>query len=104
MQWVNNAGPRRVKPVTELLDAIKWEARTYSEIGYDGSKHSYTELFGSSRSEVVQRVESVKEKYGGNITVKNLPEIKADLESVLAWATETRPIVRDSRVQAAAAL
>lgn len=98
--WDNQAGPRRVKPIRDLLHAISDETRTCVEISPNGDRFTYMHLFGATRSDLYEKTEAVRTRFGGVLTVGNLPEVKAALEAILAEAIETRPVV-DKRKPAA---
>ena len=92
MNWNNDAGPRRVKPVQQAIQNLMNEARTFDEVWPDGTRFSFTQIFGGWRGDVSAQLNEIGERYGWTITVANMRQIQADLEAALVVARQNRPV------------
>jgi hypothetical protein len=75
-------GPRQIKRVNDLLAKIRWEHNNYVSLKrqFDGvnfheDRTTYNNLFGvNCRADLLEKVNALKAKYQGTITVANLKE------------------------------
>jgi hypothetical protein len=97
-------GPRQIKRVNDLLAKIRWEHNNYVSLKrqFDGvnfheDRTTYNNLFGvNCRADLLEKVNALKARYQGTITVANLKEIEGELQEILEWAQKNRP-VKDER-------
>lgn len=101
-KWRNvDAGPRQVKDLQTAISHLSREGATHDELSgvVGGAEHTTTywvPIGGGMRPEVLALDEAIREKYGYEVTRKNVRAIVADYEAALPEAAKSRKVV-DSR-------
>lgn len=102
-KWLNAAGPRKSRPVVQLIKDLEWLRKSYRHLygvkGVSDSESIATQLFASEDLNPAASVEMAKvgEKYAWSITNGNLVALADDLREAIKVAKEKMPIHDERR-------
>jgi hypothetical protein len=102
MKWINRYGPRKVKPIAQLIKDLGEEVGTFTElsgtIGGEERRSKIWSPYGGPRNQVaIDKMKLIGTKYNWEITDANAAALEADLKAALADAKAARPVI-DQRI------